>query len=290
MHLNTFDHYQQHRTWIHRLDPRVKVLVALLFIISTALLPDGAWLAYMLSWAFGHRRRSRCLISSPGSWSNARCSSYLSCLAAVTIIFTLPGDVLWTGPFGLTMSDAGLERFFSIMLRSWISVQMAILLTATTRFPDLLHALRHLRVPAILVSILAFMYRYLFVLADEVGRLLRARAARSARLPAQHGGRSIWWRAKIAGSMVGQLLLRSLARSDRVYQAMLARGYRGELLTMNPHHMAPFDWFVLCAALLLLLLLQASRPFCVTTYARIPPYPAPTARLCQQTAVCRSLP
>jgi cobalt/nickel transport system permease protein len=133
---------------------------------------------------------------------------------------------------------------------------MAVLLTATTRFPDLLHALRHLKVPAIFVSILAFMYRYLFVLADEVARLLRARAARSAQLPGQPAGRSLRWRATIAGHMVGQLLVRSMARSDRVYQAMLARGYRGELLTINPHVMVSFDWLVLAAALLGLLLLQ----------------------------------
>jgi cobalt/nickel transport system permease protein len=256
MHLNTFDHYQQHSSWIHQLDPRVKVLVALLFIISTALLPDGAWLAYMLSWI---------LVIVAGLTAHIQPRFLVKrsllvlpfLLAAVTIIFTLPGTVLWAGPFGLTITDAGLERFFSILFRSWTSVQMAVLLTATTRFPDVLHALRHLKVPAILVSILAFMYRYLFVLADEVSRLLRARAARSARLPTQHGGKSVWWRAKIAGNMVGQLLVRSLARSDRVYQAMLARGYRGELLTMNPHVMASLDWLVLWAALLLLLLLQA---------------------------------
>jgi cobalt/nickel transport system permease protein len=255
MHLNTFDNYQQYSSWIHELDPRVKVLVTILFIISTALLPDGAWLAYILSWILVIVTG---LAAHIQPWFLVKRSLLVLpfLLAAVTIIFTLPGKALWTGPFGLTMSDAGLERFFSILFRSWVSVQMAVLLTATTRFPDVLHALRHLKVPAILVSILAFMYRYLFVLADEVSRLLRARAARSAQLPTQHGGRSVWWRARIAGNMVGQLLVRSLARSDRVYQAMLARGYRGELLTMNPHVMASPDWLVLWAALLLLLLLQ----------------------------------
>jgi cobalt/nickel transport system permease protein len=256
MHLNTFDHYQQHSTWIHRLDPRVKVLVALFFIIFTALLPDGAWLAYGLSWGFV---LAAGLIAHIRPWFLIKRSLLVLpfLLAALTVIFTLPGTVLWVGPWGLTITDAGLIRFFSILCRSWVSVQMAILLTATTRFPDVLHALRHLKVPAILVSILAFMYRYLFVLADEVGRLLRARAARSARLPQQPAGRSIWWRAQIAGSMVGQLLVRSLARSDRVYQAMLARGYRGELLTMNPHVMHTLDWLVLGAALLALIFLQA---------------------------------
>jgi cobalt/nickel transport system permease protein len=133
---------------------------------------------------------------------------------------------------------------------------MAILLAATTRLPDILHALRHLKVPAVLVSILAFMYRYLFVLADEAARLLRARAARSARLPGQRGGGALTWRARVAGNMVGQLFVRSLSRSDRVHQAMLARGYRGELLTMNPHKMRAFDWTAMVLACLLLFVLQ----------------------------------
>jgi cobalt/nickel transport system permease protein len=89
------------------------------------------------------------------------------------------------------------------------------------------------------------MYRYLFVLVDEVTRLLRARAARSAQLPGRKGGRTLAWRAGVAGGMAGQLFIRSLERSDRVYQAMLARGYQGTLLTMNPHVMRPLDWAVL---------------------------------------------
>jgi cobalt/nickel transport system permease protein len=83
------------------------------------------------------------------------------------------------------------------------------------------------------------------VLVDEVARLLRARSARSAQLPGRKGGGTLAWRAGVAGQMAGQLFIRSLERSDRVYQAMLARGYRGALLTMNPHVMRPLDWAVL---------------------------------------------
>ncbi len=255
MHFNTFDHYQQHGTRVHDLDPRVKVLICVGFIISTALLPDGAWLAYMLSWGFVI---SLALLAHIEPWFVLKRALLLLpfLLAAVSVAFTLPGQVIWQGPWGLTISDAGMIRFASIVMRSWISVQMAILLTATTRFPDILHALRHLYVPAILVAILAFMYRYLFVLVDEANRLLRARAARSAQLPGQKHGHSLVWRASVAGGMVGQLFGRSLARSDRVYQAMLARGYQGELLTMNPHHMTPYDWRALALASLLILVLQ----------------------------------
>jgi cobalt/nickel transport system permease protein len=58
--------------------------------------------------------------------------------------------------------------------------------------------------------------------------------------------------------MAGQLFLRSLERSDRIYSAMLARGYTGQLLTLNPHVMKPKDWTVFATALLLLVVVQAA--------------------------------
>jgi cobalt/nickel transport system permease protein len=255
MHVNVYDHYQPRSSWVHLLDPRVKVVVTLLCVLSVTLLPDGAWLTFALSWALVLALTLAAYISP---WLVVR-RAFVALpflLAATTVLFMVPGDVVWQGPWGLTVSGAGLERFASIVIRGWIAVQMAILLAATTRLPDILHALRHLKAPAVLVSILAFMYRYLFVLADEAARLLRARAARSARLPGHKAGGALPWRARVAGNMVGQLFVRSLSRSDRVHQAMLARGYRGELLTMNPHKMRAFDWAALILACLLLFALQ----------------------------------
>jgi cobalt/nickel transport system permease protein len=137
----------------------------------------------------------------------------------------------------------GLLRFVSILIRSWLSVQMAILLVAVTRFPDLIHALEHLRIPAVLTTIIVFLYRYLFVLTDEVFRLLRAREARSAAAPGSKSGGGVLWRARVAGNMAGQLFLRSYERSDRIYNAMVARGYSGHLYTLNPHEMKSTDYY-----------------------------------------------
>jgi cobalt/nickel transport system permease protein len=259
MHVSTFDRYQQGTSLIHHLDPRVKVVLTLLFIVSNVLLPDGAWIAFAAAWlillvcnqaahfSFGYLFK-RSFIALPFA------------LAAVTVIFTQPGEPLTSWMWGsrtITISDAGVIRFASIVIRSWLSVQVAILLTATTQFPDMMHALRHLKVPPILISIISFMYRYLFVLVDEALRLLRAREARSARLvnDGKHGG-TIFWRAKVTGSMAGQLFVRSFDRSDKVYNAMLARGYRGQLLTMNPHIMIGRDWFFLGLGLVLIVILQ----------------------------------
>lgn len=260
MHVDLFDRYQSGQSFIHRLDPRVKVVITLLFILSDVLLPDGAWVALFLSWIF-------VLLSSasaglgPGYAVKRSFVALPFLLAAVSAIFAVPGRViggLEIGPWHLVATQEGLVRFGSIVARSWISVQMAILLTATTQFPDLVHAFRHLRVPQVLVSIIAFMYRYLFVLSDEAVRLLRAREARSAQ-PVSGTGRSMRWQAQVAGNMAGQLFLRSYERSDRVYAAMQARGYSGQLLTLNPHEMHAKDWIsgILSASMLLLLQLIA---------------------------------
>ena len=258
MHTDLFDRYLARQSAIHLLDPRTKVVTATLFILSNVLLPDGAWLAFLLSFValllgnwlaglgFGYTLK-RSFVALP------------FVLAAITSIFALPGQAIGAldlGPWRLVATDAGLVRFASIVIRSWLSVQIAILLTATTQFPDLAHALRHLHVPAILVAIISFMYRYLFVLTDEALRLMRAREARSAHLTETRHKPPLTWRAKMTGNMVGQLFLRSYERSERVYAAMLARGYNGQLLTLNPHHLDFRDWAFVSLAGFVMLIFQ----------------------------------
>lgn len=258
MHFDAFDRYHEHDSFIHRLDPRVKVVVTVVFIVSNALLPDGAWFAFGLAWLFvlwcSHLSKlgiaytlKRSIIALPFA------------LIAITVLFSIPGNPLSTFHFlmwDFTITDAGLLRFVSILVRSWLSVQMAILLVAVTRFPDLIHALEHLRIPAILTTIIAFLYRYLFVLTDEVFRLLRARESRSAAAAGSRSGGGVAWRAKVAGNMAGQLFLRSYERSDRIYNAMLARGYTGHLYTLNPHEMKSKDYYATAFAIAVIFLMQ----------------------------------
>jgi cobalt/nickel transport system permease protein len=258
MHFDAFDRYQDSDSFLHRLDPRVKVVATVAFILSNALLPDGAWIAFGISWLFllfanwlsnlgiGFTFK-RSLVALPFA------------LIAITVLFSMPGNPLFTFHFllwDLSITDVGLLRFVSILIRSWLSVQMAILLVAVARFPDLIHALEHLRVPMILTTIIAFLYRYLFVLGDEVFRLMRARESRSAAAPGQKPGRSIAWRANVAGHMAGQLFLRSYERSDRVYNAMLARGFTGHMQTINPHELRRVDYLTTALVLIAILVLQ----------------------------------
>ena len=258
MHADAFDRYYAAESPLHRLDPRVKVVVTVALIIYKAQLPGGGGAAGGVGWVLLLMGDSSA--NQGGGFTFRR--SFIALpfmLVAVSAIFAPSGQPLaeWR-VFGISLAptDVGIVRFGSILLRTWLSVQAGILLVAVTQFPDLIHAFEHLRVPAVLTTIIAFLYRYLFVLADEVLRLLRARDSRSAALPGQKSGRTVFWRAQIAGHMAGQLFLRSYERSDRIYNAMLARGYTGQMRTLRAHVMRRRDWLVLSVSILALLFVQ----------------------------------
>lgn len=256
--LDAIDRFQQGDSFLHRLDPRAKVVLTALAILTTVLLPDGVWGVYLILflWVMFWVR----VAGIDGRYFVTRSLLILPfVLTAFSILFITPGQPLavWTlGPWRLVPTDAGLIHFLSILARATLALQMAVLLTATTPFPDLLHALRHLHLPRTLINILAFMHRYLFVLSDEATRLHRAQQARSAQVMGLSPRRGLWWRAKIVGGMVAQLFLRSLERGERVHRAMLARGYRGYIYTLHAHKMRPRDWAAIVFTILFLLLLQ----------------------------------
>ncbi len=258
MHADVFDRYHHSHGPLHQLDARVKVILALLFILSNALLPDGAWPAFGLAWLSLLVVNAISTLGVDFTFKRSFIALPFM-LAAVSAIFSPMGQPLanWqVGSIHLIPTDVGLIKFATILLRSWLSVQAGILLVAVTAFPDIIHAFEHLRVPTVLTTITAFLYRYLFILTDEVIRILRGRLSRSAALVGQKSGGSLLWRAKVAGNMAGQLFLRSYERSDRIYQAMLARGYTGHLRTMRAHHMHAKDWLALSIGLTFILFLQ----------------------------------
>lgn len=235
MHIHLVDQYQVGRSLVHQMDPRAKFVTAVVLILLLNLTPAGAWPAYPLLFALVI---SLALAAEISLWFVLRRSAVALpfALAAVTLLFSVPGRPILQLPLlNWTISAAGLDRFISIVLKSWLSVQIAIVLAASTRFSDMLWALNALYLPKLLIAIISFMYRYIFVLADEAFRMQRARQARSAApAGASRVGGKVIWRARVTGWMVGQLFLRSYERSERVYQAMAARGYRGEIRRLDP--------------------------------------------------------
>jgi cobalt/nickel transport system permease protein len=253
MHVHFLDPYRPRDSAIHRLDPRIKLVLAVAFILTNTLLPTGAWPIYILFFAL---IISVEVISELGvSYVLKRSSLALPfVLAAVPLIFTIPGKTLFSisiGALEIHASLQGIERFISIAIKSWLSVQAAIVLSACTTFPDLLVAMRALHVPQLLVSVFGLMWRYMFVLVDEASRMLRARSSRSGQSdsPGARQGGSISWRAKVTGGMAGSLFLRAFERSDRIYMAMVSRGYDGEVHAMPLPEVQPTQWMVLVICL-----------------------------------------
>lgn len=261
MHVHFLDPYQPRQSFIHALDARVKLVLTMGFILTCALIPLGAWTVYVLLFALILAAE----ILSELSLFFILKRSVLAApfvLAALPLLFTVPGAPLVQLPIGgqaIVISTAGVERFLGIALKSWLSLQAAILMSATIPFPELLLAMRAIKVPRLLVAIFGLMWRYLFVLADEAMRLMRARAARSGQSdqPGLRPGGSIVWRAKVAGGMAGNLFLRGFERSDRIYVAMLSRGYDGEIRAMPLPPLSRASWATLGLGLMVLTVLLA---------------------------------
>ena len=261
MHVHFLDPYRPHPSPVHALDARIKLLLTVAFILACALTPAGAWFVYVLLFAF---ILAVVILSELGVVYVLKRSALALpfMLAAVPLLFTVQGSSIWSltlGGLKLSISQEGLVRFLSITINSWLSGVAAIVLASSTTFPDLLAAMRSLHIPRLLVSIFGLMWRYLFVLVDEALRLQRARAARSGELtqPGIKPGGSLAWRARVTGGMAGNLFLRGLERSDRIYLAMVSRGYDGEVRSFAPPPLRRLDWLVLWAGIVMLAALTA---------------------------------
>ncbi|MEG2173087.1 MAG: cobalt ECF transporter T component CbiQ, partial [Desulfovibrionaceae bacterium] len=142
---------------------------------------------------------------------------------------------------GISLS-AGWISFLSILLRCALTVSAAMILVALTGFPVLCAALARLGMPAVFVTQLLFLYRYIFVLAQEAGRMERARDLRTV----GNKGKSL----RVYASMLGQLLLRTYDRATRIHQAMLCRGFTGSPPVQTPVHWQRDDSLFMLAWLL----------------------------------------
>ncbi|MBZ4688082.1 MAG: cobalt/nickel transport system permease protein [Clostridia bacterium] len=116
--------------------------------------------------------------------------------------------------------SGGWISFFSILIKGFLTILAALILIATTGMTRIASALRIMRIPRLFIMQLLLTYRYISVLIEEVGRVVRAYSLRS---PGEKGIRFSNW-----GSLTGQLLIRTLERAQRVYHSMCCRGFAGE--------------------------------------------------------------
>ncbi|KPL83716.1 hypothetical protein SE15_00085 [Thermanaerothrix daxensis] len=218
---------------LREVDARLKVLLGLATLLGLALTPSGRWGALggyavllLLIWRWGAPNLPllRALV-----WFSPLV------LAVLPWLWLTPGDA-WLSLGGsnwhLVITREGVMRSAGLILRLVLSGTVAVLLVHTTPWTALLGALRNLGVPQPLVTTAGLALRYLSNLGEMAQALLRARTARSTELPGRRAGGSLAWRARTTGGMAGNLILRALDRSERIYGAMLARGFDGRLRSL----------------------------------------------------------
>ncbi|PTA42311.1 cobalt ECF transporter T component CbiQ [Micromonospora sp. RP3T] len=211
--------YRESGSPVHRLPPEVKITAMVLFTVAVVATPREAY------WAFGGYALLVVAVAALARvgprWLLGRA---LIELPFVLFAFALPflGTGERVGVAGLSLSVDGLHGAFNILAKGTLGVLASLLLAATTTTRDLILGLDRLRCPQILTQIATFMLRYLEVLVGEARRMRLARVSRG------DDPRFLWQLRGFAAG-VGALFLRAFERGERVYLAMVSRGYTGRM-------------------------------------------------------------
>lgn len=203
----------------HELTAKTRLLVALIILLGIVLTPNASWDTWLV---YGIAIFSLVLLTKVEIHILLKRVAIESVFLGVVVVGTLfrsGGEVLWSWGW-LQISVEGLVVLGSVFTKACLSLTIMNLLTMTTSIPDLLNALLELRTPPLLVAIMVSMYRYINVLIRETQAMQRAATSRNFR------GKSQWQRLVI-GNIIGSLFVRTYDRGDRIYQAMLSRGYQG---------------------------------------------------------------
>jgi len=212
------DQYSTRSRW-YRFDPRVKLACVVGLVLVAALTRDLASL--LLLFAFS----SALVLASGVPLRHLR--SVLA-LAAPFVVFPALALLLTNGPLPA----------LAMALRVAASVLALAVLTTTTPMFHLLRALRWYRMPALLSSLVLFTYRFIFVLLDELERMSLARRARGFTGRGHLLSREVF---RTLSFTAGMTFVRAHARAMRIYDALLARGYSGEVRTLSELRAGPRD-------------------------------------------------
>lgn len=224
------------------LDPRVKLLAVLAFLIAASFSPSLILLSglYLLTLVLAVAS------SIPAGFFIRRvwlALPFFTGLIILPALFITPGPALLRLPLGLGITRTGLTSSLFLLLRVSTSVSLSLLLVLTTRWNTVLSALSVLRVPDVFLLILGMTYRYIYLLLHTANDMFLSRKSRVVGRMDPAGER------RVLAGISASLLTRSLNLSSEVYLAMQSRGFRGSIITLRPFKMRARDWFWLAAFL-----------------------------------------
>jgi cobalt/nickel transport system permease protein len=228
---------------LQRLDPRVKVVGLLALVVAAALSRQISVILGLFGVAIALALLSRVPMRTLATrvWVGALLFTGLLALPA---IFITPGQVIYRLPLlGWPVTAQGLSAATYLITRVETATTFSVLLILCTPWAQVLKALRVLRVPVVFVVILGMTYRYIFLMLQTAQDMFESR---QSRLVGRLSGAD---QRRLAGASVGVLLSKSIQLSSDVYLAMLSRGFRGEIYTLDDFQMQARDWVALAGLL-----------------------------------------
>jgi cobalt/nickel transport system permease protein len=228
--LDRLDRLARQDTAVHRVDPRAKVIATAVFILCVVSFDRYEVVGLLPFLIFP------VVLAAEGDVPFGFLGRLLLAVAPFALLVgafnPLLDRELVTVAGGIEIAG-GWVSYASILLRFLLTASAALVLTATTGFTGVCLALEKLRLPDVLVTQLLLLYRYIFVLGDEALRMGRARSLRAV------GRRGTG--LQVYAQMLGQLLLRTFARAQRVYLAMKCRGFDGRVRVARRLHVRGAD-------------------------------------------------
>jgi cobalt/nickel transport system permease protein len=224
---------------MQRLDPRVKLVGILALIVPAAASRSFAVIAGLFAVAIVLAALSHV------SFAVLLKRVWIAVLLFTGVIalpapFVTPGSVVYHLPLtGWSVTAQGLASAGYLVLRVETAATLCVLLVLTTPWNHVLKALRVLRVPALLVTILGMTYRYLFLVLQSAHDMFESRRSR---MIGELTGRE---RRRVAASSAGVLMSKTFDLSNDVYLAMQSRGYRGEVALLDDFRIGRLDWAML---------------------------------------------
>lgn len=217
-------------SFVHRLDPRIKIIVSFIFILFVVSFPKYE-ISSLIPFFF-----YPVFLLTAGNIPLKAIAKKVFFISPFAVFIGIFNPLFDTGTvytvFGVPVSGGWLS-FLSILIKYVLTVSTALLLIAVTSFPGICEALERLKLPKVFVIQLLFLYRYLFVLLEESLRMMRARDARSF----GNRGKEI----KTFVRLISVLLIRSIERAEMIFRAMLSRGFRGEIRVLRRHRINVYD-------------------------------------------------
>lgn len=201
---------------LSRRDARGPLLVTLAFVVLVVATPAGSWTL------LGIEGLALAVVVGISGLSPRRLLRRW--LGFVALVGFLAAMLALSRPRDAAVGPVAFAS--AVIVKNSLAFVAMMTLAGITPFPRLLQALGRLGVPPVLLATLHFMHRYLFVLTDELGRMIQARRARNFR----RSGRLDWG---LLTGLIGVLFLRAMERGERVHAAMLARGWDGNLRTLD---------------------------------------------------------